>query len=521
MTAIKSLRQIVRVDQNLITAILLGLITGLGAILRVYQLGTESYWIDEVLTAQTAQKSLTQLFDWTNGVVHVYMILAHFWVQWFGFSEAATRFLSVLFGIAAIPVMYAVGQALFEKRVGLISALLLAVSGVHIYHSQDFRFYSLVVFFTLTFFWFYIRFLSSGKIFYFILYVANGAILYYTHHMTMFALAAQGIYFLLQWNRFRARRLLWALAQILMLAALFPSISGYIYEYFDYSQGAVLESAGFQPMAQLQLPGWGQPFRMLKRYLFFTKAWMLAIGLVFFAGIFLLYLLNQGRKGKWSALWHRLKKTGAALAQERPRLLLVGCWLLVPNLIPFALSFVLGPMYLERYTISAAPALYLLIAVLILKIDNLISPLLSIGVLLVLVSPGLYDYYVDDVKEQWRETAAYVMQEAEPGDILLFSPHPTLGIVTATRPGFSWYYRGDLPTCEVVTWAKSEAAIIAEVTDCTAGYNRIWLVTKIYSKLDSDIGGLESFFFNPNIDAIRLIKQQQFTQTALYLFETN
>lgn len=43
------------------TVISLGLIVILIAMLRFYELGTESYWMDEITTVRTAQESLKQL----------------------------------------------------------------------------------------------------------------------------------------------------------------------------------------------------------------------------------------------------------------------------------------------------------------------------------------------------------------------------------------------------------------------------------------------------------------------------
>lgn len=42
------------------------------------------------------------------------------------------RLLSVLFGVLAIPMIYLVGRELFNKEVGLVGALILAVSSFNV-----------------------------------------------------------------------------------------------------------------------------------------------------------------------------------------------------------------------------------------------------------------------------------------------------------------------------------------------------------------------------------------------------
>ena len=55
---------------------------------------------------------------------------------------------SALVGALTIPLAYALGKELFGKAQGLIAALLLALSAVHLNYSQDLRPYSMLVFLT-------------------------------------------------------------------------------------------------------------------------------------------------------------------------------------------------------------------------------------------------------------------------------------------------------------------------------------------------------------------------------------
>lgn len=125
-------------------SILLILIITLGAGLRIYNLGTESYWHDEFIMVRVASESLSYIYNEAlDGRPPVYVVSAHFWIKLFGTSETATRSLSAIFGIVSIPMMYLVGKQLYNRKLGILSAFLISVSQFQIYYSQEFRYYSL------------------------------------------------------------------------------------------------------------------------------------------------------------------------------------------------------------------------------------------------------------------------------------------------------------------------------------------------------------------------------------------
>ena len=131
-------------------AVLLGLILLMGTALRFYDLGTESYWIDEMGTLVEAQQSIPQMLS--SGRLDqppAYFLPFHFWVQFFGTSEVSTRSFSVLTGIGSIVLIYLVGKELFGETVGLLSSFLMAVTEFQLFYSQETRFYSFFEFMTL------------------------------------------------------------------------------------------------------------------------------------------------------------------------------------------------------------------------------------------------------------------------------------------------------------------------------------------------------------------------------------
>lgn len=51
----------------------------------------------------------------------LYLVLAHFWIELLGTSEAATRMLSVFSGLGSIYLIYTIGKSLFNEKAGLLA----------------------------------------------------------------------------------------------------------------------------------------------------------------------------------------------------------------------------------------------------------------------------------------------------------------------------------------------------------------------------------------------------------------
>src|SRR5690606_28964092 len=108
----------------------LSLIVGLAIVLRFIHLGRESYWYDEIIMVRLASMNWDSLIARlvATGRPPLYVVLAKAWTDIFGTSEAGTRSLSAVLGILSVPLMYPVGEKLFNRQVGLIGALIMALS---------------------------------------------------------------------------------------------------------------------------------------------------------------------------------------------------------------------------------------------------------------------------------------------------------------------------------------------------------------------------------------------------------
>lgn len=126
--------------QGLLLSILL-VATGL----RCHQLGAQSLWYDETVSAYLASQDLLSLTRHTAGDIHppLYYYLLHLWTRLAGDSEFALAFPSLAFGLLLVAMAYRLGSYLADRVTGLLAAGLTAISPFHIWYSQEVRMYTL------------------------------------------------------------------------------------------------------------------------------------------------------------------------------------------------------------------------------------------------------------------------------------------------------------------------------------------------------------------------------------------
>src|SRR5688500_14275444 len=110
--------------------------------------GLESgYWIDEGIAVGLASHDLSDIPATLvmDGSPPLYYLLLHSWMGLVGESEAATRALSLIFALIAVPVAFWAGNAVFDRRTGVIAAAGVAACPFLTYYAQETRMYALVV----------------------------------------------------------------------------------------------------------------------------------------------------------------------------------------------------------------------------------------------------------------------------------------------------------------------------------------------------------------------------------------
>lgn len=497
--------------------ILLIIVIVAGAFLRFYQLGAESYWIDEMSTVIEGQQTIPQLL--ASGRLDqppAFYIPFHYWEKVAGTSETATRSFSVLIGTACIAVLYLIGRELFGKTVGLVGAFLMAISEFQIYYSQITRYYIFFELLTLLSILFLILSLGNKKPAFYCCYVIATVLMLYSHTFGVFILAAENLFFFLHTKKYRELLFVWFICQGLILLAFLP------YFYF-----LVLKDGGVQGEVALNsggtlLPSLTDPIKTLYRFVMPARrdrSWeniivVYIIALTVLVGGTWLYLLKSGFR-KLGDLAGRIHDSLGEIPEVYSKVILLGCWLLCPILLPFLASFLIAPMYTDRYMVSASPALYLLLGLALVNISRIIPLRVSLIVIMIMIIPGLQNYYAADVNEQWREVAQYVQSHSTPDETIVFAPNMGIGIQQKT---FDWYYQGDLPECGLANADTTPPMILKDLKDCIVKGPKFWVI--IYgSSESSSLHRYQSFFLSDNYINLTLIDDQPFTNLHLYLFE--
>jgi 4-amino-4-deoxy-L-arabinose transferase-like glycosyltransferase len=126
--------------------LVLGAILLLATALRFYKIDAQSLWYDEGNSARIAERSIQLIVEGAAGDIHppLYYILLKFWRGIFGANEAGLRSFSVVCGVLTVVFAFLIGRRLFDARVGLVSACLLAIAPFAIYYAQEARMYALL-----------------------------------------------------------------------------------------------------------------------------------------------------------------------------------------------------------------------------------------------------------------------------------------------------------------------------------------------------------------------------------------
>lgn len=152
----------------------------LGLLLRLISLN-QSLWLDEAINVlATKHYSLIGMVtEYAQGDFHppLYFIILWLWAKMFGISEVAVRFPSVVFGVLTILVVYFIGKKLYSRKIGLLSAFLLAINPLHVYYSQEARMYALAALAVAINIFLLVRFLKDGKFNFFLFAFSNFFIL--------------------------------------------------------------------------------------------------------------------------------------------------------------------------------------------------------------------------------------------------------------------------------------------------------------------------------------------------------
>ncbi|MDQ6836471.1 MAG: glycosyltransferase family 39 protein [Actinomycetota bacterium] len=198
--------------QGLVTrsAVLVGLLTVLAAVIRLVGLAHQSYWYDEADTVSILHTSagglLARVPTWET-TPPLYFMLAWLWAHLLGDGEAGLRSLSALAGILTVPIGFAAGARLVSRRVGLITAGLIACNPLLVWYSQEARSYSLLVLLSSAALLAFVHLRVRPTPRWTVIWAVTASLALATHYYAALTIVPQAIYLLARYRHTRRVRI--------------------------------------------------------------------------------------------------------------------------------------------------------------------------------------------------------------------------------------------------------------------------------------------------------------------------
>ncbi|MCD6519785.1 MAG: glycosyltransferase family 39 protein [Anaerolineae bacterium] len=460
--------------------------------MRFCGLTRQSLWYDEAYSVWTSQMdiaSLRTLWRWQIEFP-LYYLLLHYWMKLFGTGEFAVRAFGALAGTLTVLPFYFWGKALFDSRVGLLGAFLLAMNPYHLWYSQEVRMYAWALLFAVASLWAFWRLVRGAGWGWWVGYVLLTGLTFHLHYYIAWLVLVENLYYL--WmlvkgaaNSFWRGLKPWIWAQLGVLLLALPAFAVFMTKVRVFNQwGWLAERYGS--------PGLGE---LVQLFFFFTTGQV-------FPGPGVLRWLTAGIFGAlvvWGAV---------AVWQKRPAWLKGEVFALLLLVLPLGALFIVGQFFtvwVPRYLLLLLPAFLLLVAVGV----GLLPGRWRLGAVILLLggySLGLLGMYTQPQKEDWRGVAAYLETHRAPGELLLLMD------AECCVP-LEYYYKDRGPRVEVSRFADASALddAVQEALQKRQG-EKLWVV----ASHTNEQGLVQRLDALPHL---RRVQKIDFVGVRLYIYE--
>jgi len=416
----------------------------IGFLLRIKDLSFWNLSSDEAFCVRVAGLNYIEIVKESILDVHppFYYFLLHNWMSLFGNSEYSARSFSVLFGILSLYLIYLLGSLLFNRRVGIISSIILSVNVFNIDYSQKARMYTLLLFLSLLSVYLYLNVLKKLKSedcrrYYYGLFIIN-IFLLYTHIFGLFVVLAE-----FSWLFFvyiKNRKLSDLRNIFLALSASFAIFTPWLF--------IIARAKAERSEPWLDIPNL---FEIVSS--FSGNNYLLILVFPFFA---------------LPLFWKKVRKESVIFSYAL---------LFFTIIIPYLISILYYPSFQGRYIIFSSAIFYILIAYTfnIIK-SNSIKINLAIW-FIALSFLALSEYYNGPDNADWRSASAYIDQQVGNNDLLIFTAGYTI------KNGFNYYsHRNNLnklpfpKRSERISRDVDENNILELDLPLSKGYSNIWVI---------------------------------------------
>lgn len=439
---------------------LLGL-TSLALVLRLYRLGQESIWFDESLSAFFASLPFNEMIQsmLEEGLQHspiYYIFLRPFAAT--GFNEFNLRLLSVLFGVASIPLLALLGRLFAGNRVGLLAAALLAVNPYHVWYSQETRMYAMLGLVAIAaMYYFSLNIFSTPKNRNWVLIALILGVGFNLHHFIFFIPLVQFIFLLATFKHNYHLLRYWAASVFGAGIMLIPWIL--IVLNWGKFYGASGASGVANPSVDLS--------DLFQTFANFSIGNTQEVNFIVITILSIFLIITILGISRFSSI----------------KLFLV-IWLIVPPIITLAISTRV-PMYMDRYLIVSFPAFLILLSYGLMNIRQKLYQQIAILAVLGSMVFGVSQVYFNDViyeRTDWRSVGNYLEEIAATSNPKIFT------LFWQNLVPLHFYYHGSMPIYPLVI---DGAAYLPEENE--DGQEETWLILPNQNDTSHQYGHCEPF----------------------------
>lgn len=412
---------------------LLGVLV-VAATLRLWDLGAESLWLDELTTMLQTTWSPGRIVaeSVARGTPPVYYLLQWALARVLPWSETSLRLLSATVDVISVYLVYAVGRRLVGTRPALLAAALQAVSIRVLWFAQEARAYSLGMMLALLLALTLLRLIERPGWTRGALHAAVAVALIYTHVYSTFALAGIEVAVLLSPRLLARIRRQWLAAGATAVVAYIPWAVALVGQIGARSAKAAAGSwpiappkglatplveaiAGFAPGPFARIPASG------------PSGWssFVFVALVVF-GLLGSMMADRPANEDTPATASEREDRGFALSSWEQRAFL-GCWIGVLLFGGIVVSRFVLPIFSWRMAAQAAPVVFLAAANGLRQLWRPAGVALLVAFALLTVG-GLRPYYIDEgrghraEKEDWRGAIRVIASGGESVDAVVVIP---------------------------------------------------------------------------------------------------